>query len=148
MNNGGFLRSGAKLLPFAMREKGSVASPIIAAAFPWVYRELQQENMPDFLSFVFLFLDWDRCKIARKELAEAFLKSKWRPRDIALAAARAGDAERILRQIEKREHGPSAIASIESEIDTIPVPWRMDVRKALKHITKNDGAVGKLPLDI
>ena len=139
IENPSFLRAAAKLLPFAMRENRRPASPIIAAAFPPVYRELQQESLPNFLSFIFPLLDWDRCKIARKELAEALLKSTWRPRDIALAAARAGDPERILRRVAKREHGPAAIAAIEKEIGTIPDPWGWQVGKAIREIAKDGG---------
>ncbi len=133
----GFLRGSAKLLPFAMRERGRAASPIIASAFPSVYRELQQEGRPDFASFVFPFFDWDRSKTARRELAQALLTSKWRPRDIALAAARAGDAERILRQVAKRESGPAVIASISKEIDTVSEPWRSQINRAIREIAKD-----------
>ncbi|RWG58488.1 MAG: hypothetical protein EOQ64_07875 [Mesorhizobium sp.] len=123
------------------------ASPIVAAVFPSVYRELQQDSIPDFLSIVFLFMDWDRCKIARRDLAETLLSSKWRPRDIALAAARAGDPERILRNVARRPGGQAAIASMEKELGSIADPWRAQVRKAIKD-AKGDGLPAKLPFDI
>ncbi|MEG3350268.1 hypothetical protein [Novacetimonas sp. GS1] len=138
IDNRDFLCAAAKLLPFAMNNRGAHASPIIAATFPSVYRALQHESLPDFLSFVFQFLDWDRCKVARKELAEAFLKSKWRPRDIALAAARAGDTERILRRIAKDDSGRAAIAVVAKEIGTIPPPWRHQISQAIEKISKDE----------
>jgi hypothetical protein len=133
----GFLLASAKLLSFVTNTKAEAASPIIAAAFPSVYRELQKESLPDFLSYMFLFVDWDRCKVARRELARALLNSNWRPRDIALAAARAGDADRIIRSIAKQDSGSWAISSIEREADSIPDPWKRQVKKAIKDLRKD-----------
>lgn len=132
----GFIRAAATLLPFAMRERHKPASALIAVAFPPVYRELQKERLSDFLGFVFPFIDWDRCKSARRELAEAFFRSDWLGTDIALAAARAGDPERILKRIARRDNG-AKLAVIEREVDRIPTPWRQQVRRAIKEIMKN-----------
>lgn len=143
----GFVLASAKLLAFVNNVKSEAASPIIAAAFPSVYRELQRETFPDFLSYVLPFVDWDRCKVARRELARSLVQSNWRPRDIALAAARAGEAERILRNIARRDGGPRAIASIEAEAGSIPDPWKRQVKKALKDL-RNDPLWQKLPFDV
>lgn len=136
----GFRLASAKLLSFVTNAKAEAASPIIAAAFPSVYRELQKESLPDFLPYVFLFMDWDRCKVARRELVRAFLNSNWRPKDIALAAARAGDADRIMRNIAREDSGSVAINSIEREVDAIPDPWRRQVENAINVIKKIDGS--------
>jgi len=130
----GFLLASSKLLSYATDVKAEAASPIIAAAFPSVYRELQRESVPDFLTYVFMFVDWDRCKVARRELARSFLNSNWRPRDIALAAARAGDASRIIRSIAKRDNGNRAINLIEREADSLSDPWRQQVKKAISDL--------------
>lgn len=127
----GFLRGAAALLPFVMRDRRRSASAMIAAAFPPVYLGLQRDRLPDFLSFVFAFFDWDRCKVARNELAERYLRSEWKGSDIALAAARAGDAVRILRQIAKRG-GRDAITVIEKQISAVPEPWRQQVQAAIR----------------
>lgn len=135
----GFLRGAAALLPFVMRDRGRSASAIISAAFPPVYQGLQRDRLPDFLSYVFPFFDWDRCRVARHELADRYLRSEWRPADVALAAARAGDAGRILRQIAKRG-GKDAIATIEKQLDAVPEPWRHQVRNAIRDAEANDGS--------
>ena len=126
-----FTRPCARLLPFVLRERRQPASALIAAAFPPVYRELQQERIPDFLSLMFPFLNWDRCKTARRELANAFSSSDWRAADIALAAARAGDTERILRNIAHFDKGPVALAEIARDVQRIPSPWRLEVERAI-----------------
>lgn len=148
VNKWGYVRAAARLLPYVMEQKGPSASALLVAVFPPVYRELQQERLPDFLSFVFMFLDWDRCKIARKALAEAALHSKWRPRDVAFAAARAGDVERILSTIAKRGGGQSFLTSVRHEIASIPEPSKKQVLRALKEIESGTGIKGILPFDL
>ncbi|WP_419687437.1 hypothetical protein ACN22W_14145 [Burkholderia theae] len=138
-NRAGFARSAALLLSFAMREHCQPASALIAAVFPAVYRELQQDRTPDFLSLMFPFLDWDRCKIARRELATRFSGSEWLATDIALAAARAGDAVRILRVVTRTSTGRSTILEIERDIEAIQPPWRQTVQVALAEIRKTLG---------
>ena len=143
----GFRLASAKLLSFVTNAKVEAASPIVAAAFPSVYRELEKESLPDFLSYFIPFADWDRRKLARRKLAQAFLNSNWRPRDIALAAARAGDVDRIIRNIAKQDSGSLAITSIEREADSIPAPWRHQVKKAIKDLRQNP-LWHKLPSDV
>lgn len=144
----GYVRAAARLLPYIMAQKGPSASALLVAVFPPVYRELQQERLPDFLSLVFMFLDWDRCKIARKGLAEAALHSNWRPRDVAFAAARAGDAKRILSTIAKRIGGQSFLTSVKNEITSIPEPSKKQVWEAIKEITSGTGFKSRLPFDV
>ena len=134
VDHGAFTRSAARLLPFLLQARHEPASPLIAAAFPSVYQELQKaEDFPDILKF-FFFVDWDRCKTARHELVDRFMCSSWRATDIALAAARAGDPSRILRRIAKQDDGSQVIASIESNLSAIPDPWRGQVSEALKEV--------------
>jgi hypothetical protein len=147
VDHSGFRLASAKLLSFVTNTKVEAASPIVAAAFPSVYRELQKESLPDFLSYFLLFTDWDRRKVARRGLAQAFLRSNWRPRDIALAAARSGDVDRIIWNIATQDNGSLAIASIEREVDSIPDPWKQQVKKVLKDLRLNPLGQ-KLPSDM
>lgn len=137
INHRASLLASSKLLSFATEVKAEAVSPIIAAVFPSVYRELLRESAPDFLSYVFPFVDWDRCKVARREFAKAFLNSKWRPRDIALAAARTGDVIRIIRSIAKQDNGVRAINLIEREAGSLSDPWKQQVKKAIRDL-RND----------
>lgn len=138
-NYPGFVRAAAMLLPFAMRERCQPASALIAAVFPSVYRGLQHERTPDFLSLMFPLLVWDRRKIACRELATGLSGSKWFATDIALAAARSGDTARILRVVASSPNGRSAISAIERDIDLIQLPWRQTVRNTLSEIYKSTG---------
>jgi len=129
-----YLKASAALLPSLMRATGDPVSPLIAAAFPPVYSELHRESLPDFMSFVFIFLDWDKCKSARRTLIECFLRSDWRATDIALAAVRAEDGTRILKRLARQHGGDRAIALIERDLQSIPPPWREQVKVALQDL--------------
>ena len=131
LNEQAFLRASSLLMPFLLRAQREPVSALIAAAFPPVYQELKKaEDAPDFLR-LFRFVDWDKCKAARRDLVEAFMSSTWRATDIALAAARAGDVERILRRIAKQDDGRRVIDEIQRDLLAIDDPWRSEVREAL-----------------
>lgn len=132
LNKHAFVRASATLMPFLFQSLREPASPLIAVAFPPVYQELKKEDdVPDFLKF-FGFIDWDKCKTARRELVDALMKSNWRATDIALAAARAGDTGRILRRIAEEDDGLRVIKEIKRNLSAIPHPWRAQVYAALR----------------
>lgn len=125
------VRASSTLLPLLLRSPQAPTSRLIAAAFPPVYRELKRsDDTPDLRKF-FGLVEWDRCKAARQELVDGLGKSDWRPVDIALAAARAGDPHRILRKIAKHKHGARLLTSIEKDLPTMPNPWRNQVAQAI-----------------
>ncbi|MEI8397255.1 MAG: hypothetical protein WCF85_21240 [Rhodospirillaceae bacterium] len=69
------LGAAGRILPMLMRHRWKPVSPMIAATFPVIYRELaKHSDIPIFLQFM-PFLDWDRCKAARRELVDAFMSS-------------------------------------------------------------------------
>lgn len=132
----GFARTAVTLLSFAMHERCQSASALIAAVFPSVYRGLQQERIPDLLTLMFSFVDWDRCKLVRRELAAGFSSSDWLATDMAIAAARAGDTTRILKNIAGSYRGQSALLEIERDIERIQPPWRRSIQQALVELRK------------
>lgn len=133
------LKASAVLLPALMRATHDQISPLIAAAFPPVYHELRQENVPDFMSFVFIFLDWDKCKSARRTLIDAFMNSDWRAIDIALAAVRTVDGRHILTRLSAQRGGDRAIAAIKRDIQIVPPPWQARIRSALLELRNDAG---------
>lgn len=85
-NPKGLLRAAGHLMSVLLRLRTRPVSPIIAAAFPPIHRELAKaDEVPDLFRFI-PFLDWDRCKAARNELVEAFMSSSWPAGDLALTA--------------------------------------------------------------
>ncbi|MBW8468760.1 MAG: hypothetical protein K0M67_10900 [Thiobacillus sp.] len=137
VNANGFLRASAILLPFALAERREVASPFIAATFPPIYRELTNESAFDLLNLMFVFLDWDKCKSARRRLVDAFIHSEWRMSDIAIAAVRAGDPVRILGRIARERGGKQMLRGLTADIEQVPEDMREPIRTALKELGLN-----------
>ncbi len=121
INKDGLLRASGRLLPMLLRERRAPVSAMIAASFPCIYRELAREDdVPDLLKFV-PFIDWDRCKSARRELVDAFLSSPaWTPSDLALTACRSSDSARIFRRTAKSVGGDAYIDRILAELTSLP----------------------------
>ncbi|WP_153015221.1 hypothetical protein [Pseudomonas syringae] len=132
------IKASVSLLPYLLNQPNVSASPLIAAVFPVIYRELALENSPDFLSIVFRFGDWDKCKTARRRLVQAFMISNWRIIDLAIAAARSADATRILGIVAKEPNGYKFLESLNSEIEMIPSQNISAVKYALLDILHND----------
>jgi hypothetical protein len=130
----GFVRASTILLPVALDERSEVASPLIAAAFPPVYRELSKEGAFDLLNVVFVFLDWDKCKSARRRLIDAFAHSNWRMADIAIAAVRAGDPLRILGRIARERGGRQVLQDLYADLTQVPEELRESARAALNEL--------------
>lgn len=104
------------LLPSLIRAREQPVSQLIRVLFPVVYRVLAtNSDVPQFLRFV-PFLDWDRCKAARRELVEAFMSSSWKPSDLALTAIHCNDLIRIFKRIAKSDGGDEYLARIENDL--------------------------------
>lgn len=127
-------RASAKLLPYILTQPSISASPIIPAIFPIIYLELARDTPSHFISMIFRFGDWDKCKAARQGLIDAFMRSDWRIIDIAIAAARSADAKKILELLTYEPSGNKSLELLFSEIDSIPSASRASVSYALKEI--------------
>lgn len=131
---GALLNAAGRLLPMLMRHRREPVSPMIAATFPMIYRELaKQDDVPILLQFI-PFLDWDRCKAARSELVDAFMSSSWSPADLALTACRCGDVDKILRRTATSFRGKEYIDRVENEIGHLPERCRSAVQNAISNI--------------
>jgi hypothetical protein len=130
----GFVRASTILLPLALDDRRETASPLISAAFPPVYRELARDNAFDMLSLIFVFLDWDKCKSARRRLIDAFVHSEWRISDIAIAAVRAGDPVHIMGRIAREPGGQNVLRGLIANLDQVPEEERKPIRAALKEL--------------
>jgi hypothetical protein len=132
------LKGGSELLPFLLRAKQSAVSSLIAVLFPPVYNALRRGNeQPDMLR-LFFYIDWDRCKVARKALVDAFVGSVWNPTDLALAAARADDVIRIFRQLARIDTDDSLLNAIQRNLESIPAPWHDKVSYALRVVRTSE----------
>lgn len=134
VNRNAFVRASAILLPFVLGERTEAASPLIAAAFPPIYRELAKDSTFDFLSYIFVFIEWDKCKSARRRLIDGFVHSDWRVADIAIAAVRAGDPVRILGRVANERGGEKILLGLLRDLKNLPGNVRKPIRAALKQL--------------
>lgn len=133
-NPKGLLRAAGHLIPVLLRLRTKQVSPMIAAAFPAIHRELAKaDDVPDLFRFV-PFLDWDRCKAARNELVDAFMSSSWPARDLALTACRADEVGRILARLAKQHGGKSYLKRMAVELNNLPSNCRSKVEAEISQI--------------
>ncbi len=83
---------------------------------------------------MFVFLDWDKCKSARRHLVNAFIRSEWRVTDIAIAAVRSGDPVRIFGRMAREGSGEQALRALIADMDVVPEEIREPILAALKEI--------------
>jgi len=133
------LTAAGLLMPSLLRARRQPVSLMVAALFPLLYWELAKEDdLPDLLKFV-PFLDWDRCKTARRELVDAFMSSSWRAGDLALTAYRCSDVAKILEQVAKSFGGQKYLALIESDLGRLNDNCRRMVEQKISDISSGRG---------
>lgn len=113
------LRAAEMTLPYAFDNLFAPLSPLVVASFPVIYRSLSADNASSGSMLNIFFPDWDRCKVVRQHLVEAFGKSKWPPADIVVASLGAGDTQRILRRV-RRQLGSDYIRKIAKDAERLP----------------------------
>lgn len=138
ISSNSFMDAAGILMPSLMRARNKPVSLMVAAIFPVVYRELaKSEAVPESLDSIFLFLDWDRCKAARKEITHAFVLSTWRPGDLALIACRCGDAEKIIKQLLKSYKGKEYLLKIAKDLGNCDAETRKVINPIIEDIIDN-----------
>lgn len=129
------LSAAGRLLPAIFRARRLPLSQLIAATFPVVYQELSaKEVVPDLLRFI-PFLDWDKCKAARRELVEAFMTSPaWAPEDFALTAYQCLDLDRIFNRAFKAYGGDKYLDRVLAGSGRLPPPCRDAAVKTIERL--------------
>ena len=121
-------------LPFAMASRRKPASQIVMVTFPVVYDELRNGRGDFRLEYFFDFLDWDRCKVARKALVRAFILSDWPPVDLGVTAFRACELERILKRVQKTPGARSYLRQIEEGVKLLEDESRWRILGAIRRV--------------
>jgi hypothetical protein len=123
--------AAAALVPYVFRHREVQVSALLPVAFPIVYAELAAgKNPPRILDF-FPFYDWDRCKVAREELADAFANSVWPPSDLLLTAESAGILNDVLAYIARRYYGKKYLKLLRDAVSRVPEDLRAKIHRAL-----------------
>ena len=138
------------IFPFAVNARQKPASPIIIATFPTIYEELRKssDNRRLKKSFrlmePFILTDWDKCKIARKNLVRAFVTSKWPPIDLAITAFHSRELSKILKRLLKEPRGSSYLAKVEKGARRLEKMIQEPILKTIKEIRDSSSSLPDL----
>jgi hypothetical protein len=118
------------VLSFAIEERSKPVSPLIVVAFPIVYAELRSGKEAPGL-FSFFFVDWDRCKTARKNIVQAFLSSNWPTTDLIRAVQPTGDLRRVLDRLLREPNGDSFMRRLRRDVSQLPAREQKRLKAAI-----------------
>ena len=136
-----YVKICSTILPFAVAARQKPASPIIIAAFPTIYDGLRKDREKFGLKNFISFVDWDKCRIARKDLIRAFMTSKWPPVDLAITAFRACELSKFLKRLLKEPDGPSYLAKVEKGAKRLEEVIRKPILKAIKEVRNSRSSI-------
>lgn len=125
------ITAAAAALPFALRNIEAPNSPLVVTAFPIVYQQLKAGNEPSGLLAYFFFQDWDRCRTARGNLVQAYMRSSWPPADLLLTATIAGDAQRVLKHVSNEFNGAQYMQAMYEDLERLPDSIVLQLRQQL-----------------
>ena len=131
-----YVESCSTLYRFAIVAHQKPVTPIIVATFPVVYDSLIKDNNNFGLMTFFMFIDWDKCRVARKNLVRAFLQSNWPPVDLAITALRARELNRILKRLVKESGGREYLKNVEKGAKCLKKEFRKPILKAIREVQK------------
>jgi hypothetical protein len=80
--------------------------------------------------FIF-FIDWDRCKTARKDIVYAFVNSAWPPSDLIRAVEPTGDIGLIFNNLLQERTGESFLAALRRDVRSIPIRERKKLQATI-----------------
>lgn len=120
------------LLPYALRHRQIEISPLIVAVFPIAYAELANNKSSPNLTPFYFFHDWDRAKVARKGLVDAFIGSVWRPANLLVAALGAGIVVEILTYLMRKHNGKEYLAAIKADMSSLPDKTQLALKQAIR----------------
>ncbi len=101
----------AKMLRFSFDHVGFPLGGVVAETFADAYAVAIEEDHRSSSIFSVLFgsYNWDRGKDLRVSLIDAFLRSNWRPGDLAITASNAGILRKIFKRLHRRHEGDNYI---------------------------------------
>ncbi|WP_407714693.1 hypothetical protein ACJJWD_00030 [Comamonas testosteroni] len=118
------LPAAAQMVRLLLRSEGWPVSAIVPATFPVVYGELAaRDDAPVMLNFI-SFFDWDKCRVARTELIDAFKFSVWNIADLALTICLCPHEDRFLQRVVNGYRGNEFLKRFESSLEHLPQACR------------------------
>ena len=123
-----------QLVSASIKLTDSQVSGLLKIMFPVVHESLRKSRRsPDLISLIF-FLYWDKCKAARQELVESFMKSDWPITNLLLIAIEIKEVYSILKLIGENQGANEYFQKLEESIDLLPDAARSKIRSSLRKL--------------
>lgn len=123
-----------QLVSASIKLRDSQVSGLLKIMFPVVHESLRKNRRsPDIFSLIF-FLYWDKCKAARQELVESFMKSDWPVTDLLLIALEIKEVHSILKLIGENSGANEYFEKLEESLDLLPDAAQSKIRSSLQKV--------------
>ena len=123
-----------QLVSASIKLTHSQVSGLLKIMFPVVHESLRKSRRsPDLFSLIF-FLYWDKCKAARQELVESFMKSDWPVADLLLIAIEIKEVHSILKLIGENPGAKEYFQKLDESVDLLPDTARPKIRSSLRKV--------------
>ena len=123
-----------QLVSASIQLTDSQVSGLLKIMFPVVHESLRKSRRsPDLFSLIF-FLYWDKCKAARQELVESFMKSDWPVADLLLIAIEIKEVYSILKLIGENPGAKEYFQKLDESVDLLPDTARPKIRSSLRKV--------------
>jgi len=135
LNSRALITASLRLMPLLLRSTRQPVSSVISVIFPIIYKELaEHDSVPGVFKY-FQFFDWDRCKVARRELVDAFVSSRvWTPYDLLLTASLCPDGDRILGRTARTSRGKEIIDQMKHDLSRLPTHIQEKAERNIKNL--------------
>jgi hypothetical protein len=127
-----------KMLRFALDNVHLPLGAVVAEAFADVYAvAIKKDRRPSFFSILFGTYDWDKGKDLRVSLVDAFLRSKWPPGDLAIAASNASILPKLFKRLRRSPGGDDYSRAMLQDLNQRNDQHLPNVREHLKSLLAN-----------
>jgi len=122
-----------KLLRLAFDNVSLPMGQVVAEVFADVYAVAIKKNVepPSFWSALFGTYDWDKGKDLRTSLVDAFLRSRWAPGNLAIAATRAGILRKIFKRLHRQTKGDEYVTRMQRDLSERTDKSALQARESL-----------------
>jgi len=130
------LRACAESLHFAFKHTWLPLSAVVVQAFGDVYNSVADRKVvPNEVSCLFGFMDWDKAKELRRTLVDSFYDSNvWRPGDLALAVRNETMLRKVFKRLKRKWHGERFIRAMLDDLTSRNDELSVNASALLNHM--------------
>jgi hypothetical protein len=129
------IRHCVQALQYSYRFTKLPLGHVVRTAFPAAYQvALDDSHYTSELGPLLSYSDWDRAKSLRESLVDGFMRSEWRPGDLALVAAKTFGLRKLYKRVTRKYRGETYMDYILDDLRRRPDDASRDVAKELSRL--------------